>query len=1564
MDTLAWNLIDKYFKDNPSNLVAHHLDSYNDFFSKGIFQIFRENNPIRFIERESEEKTETVMAKKTKTKNTPIKLGDKDNPNECLLYLGGKNGNKLYFGKPIIYDEETGIAYPHYMYPNDARLRNMNYCITIHYDIEVDFIYYNADQKIETSKIFEKMYLGRFPIMIQSNLCILKGLSVEARFNLGECRNDFGGYFIIAGKEKVIVSQEKFGDNMLYVKKYKEDELFSFSCEVHSVSEDSSKPIRFTSAKIVAPGAVYANNQIVIDIPNVKKPIPLFILMRALGVIADKTIIEYCLLDLKSNSNMVDLFIPSVHDASTIFSQQVALEFIAKFTKRQTVSAVQDILINYVLPHIGEDNYLNKAYFIGFMVNKLLRVFMGKEKPTDRDNFKFKRIETSGSLIYDLFREYYLIQNRNIFLKIDKEFYYHSGKYRENFVNLIEDNLAAFFKDRLVEDGFKKGFKGNWGAATNTKRIGIVQDLNRLSWFTHISHLRKLSLPLDPTSKIVGPHLLHSTQWGIIDPVDTPDGGNVGLHKHLAISTSITNGCSSYPIIKWIRANTPLKLLTECGPSILATGTKVIINGNWIGILDNPIQTVNMLKLFRRNGIIPMYTSISFSYESNIIYIYTDSGRLTRPIFYRDQKMETNGSITYGKLSYDHGTIKDMIQSRKYTWSQVVSGFEKKNDELFNLRNNILYDVNVLYPGYDTLDKILEFFERNRAIVDYMDTSEEESALIATFANTIPSNKFYTHCEIDPSLIFGVMGNSIIYPESNQLPRNSFSCGQSRQAVSVYHSNSQMRMDKMGVTLNYGQTPLIKSRYLDYMNREEQPYGVNAIVAIMSYTGYNVEDAILINEGSVKRGIFRTNYYTTYEAREESSKVSGSNVNSFFTNIESKPNVKGVKDGFDYSKLDSYGLVKENTPIDDRIVLIGEVTTMSDQKGEYMDNSKTTKKGQLGFVDKAFISEGEEGFRIAKIRIREERIPTIGDKFASRAGQKGTIGLLVPEEDMPFTSDGVRPDLIINPHALPSRMTIGQLVESLFGKACCMYGGYGDCTAFSTKGANADTYGHMLTKMGYHNSGNQILYNGFTGEQVYSEIYIGPTYYMRLKHMVKDKINYRAAGKRDFLTRQTNQGRANDGGLKIGEMERDGIMANGLSYFLNESYMVRGDQYYMAVCNKTGTIAVYNPDKNIFLSPFADGPLLFNRNVEGQEILDAISKFGRTFSVVRIPFAMKLLMQELQAMNIQMRIITEDNIDQLTNLSYQSRNIDKLLHIDHGEDGTVERDIKEIVENYRKSLETKLRQVNKQTLLWVNAKNENPQSFDSDIEEAAQPTGFDPAKYMQELGPQQGIYGQAPQGYYGQDVLPNSNPNPNPNPNVQTMDYASPDESPPKVSPQYVPGSPAYAPFIGGSSIISSNIFPDDPRMNAAFNQLGGSSQATILQMEGGQRQIVMGQIMRQSINNSLQQNGPSNTPLAPYFEALPVQKQLTALQGGYNAMSKEFNQLAGAVHNSKITISTPQSVQQQLAGKLPLLQITEQKPEQNGGSPKNSTLAGNLDNDLSSNNSPNNPLIKKISFM
>ena len=644
METISWKIIDTYFKDNPNNLVEHHLASYNNFFEKDIIRIFRDNNPIRFIEREE---------------------GENKKQNEALLYLGGKTGTKIYYGKPIIYDESN----IHYMYPNDARLRNMTYGITIHYDVEVEIIYYDesSEEKKINTLLLEKIYLGRFPIMLQSNLCILKALSPEVRFNMGECKSDYGGYFIIDGKEKSIIPQEKFADNMLYVRANKSDDIYSHSAEIRSVSEDPSKPIRTTAVRIVAPTTSYSNNQIVVVIPNVRKVIPLFILMRALGITSDKAIIETCLLDLDKNSYYVDYFIPSIHDANKIFNQETALRFIASFTKRKTVNSVLDILMNYFLPHIGEMNFIDKAYFVGMMVNKMLRVFTKEEKPTDRDSFLFKRIEQSGNLIYDLFREYYLIQKRAISLAIDKEYYYggtNNKNYKENFASLItESNYQNFFKERIVEAGFKKAFKGNWGSQENTKRVGVVQDLNRLSWNSFISQLRKLNLPLDASAKVVGPRHLHGSQWGYIDPVDTPDGGNIGLHKHMAITTYITSGYSSKPIIDWLRTNTDIKIVQECNPLYLSKTTKIIVNGNWIGVIENPIELVENIKLLRRNGIIPVFTSIRFDSAHNEIFIYTDSGRLCRPIYYITDK---------GLPSYNEKSHLELLKMGKISWEQLI----------------------------------------------------------------------------------------------------------------------------------------------------------------------------------------------------------------------------------------------------------------------------------------------------------------------------------------------------------------------------------------------------------------------------------------------------------------------------------------------------------------------------------------------------------------------------------------------------------------------------------------------------------------------------------------------------------------------------------------------------------------------------------------------------------------------------------------------------------------------------------------------------------------------------
>ena len=443
-NSTTWKLIDKYFDNNPQSLVRHHTESYNDFFKRGIFQIFKERNPLEI---------------KTKYDDSID-----DYRSKCIMHFGGKNGDKIYFGKPVIYDDDNS----HYMFPNEARLRNMTYGMTIHYDIEIEYIdiledgqepqlvgpdelfstttsdngeefknikelskieeaddesnvivggvakrrnkrnlqnattddtalirdlteksMIDANKQIRTVTI-EKVLLGRFPIMIQSNYCVLSGLPAEVRHTMGECRNDHGGYFIIRGKEKTVVSQEKFGDNMLYIRKSGDDK-YLYSAEIRSVSENASKPIRTLSVKMMSTTSTFKN--IVVNIPNVRKPVPLFIVFRALGIISDKDIITMCLLDIEKYDNMVDMFIPSVHDAGGIMTQRTALKYIASFTKGKTVSHALEILADYFLPHVGDTNYIDKAYYLGYITFRLLSVYNGNEEPTDRDNFKYKRIE-------------------------------------------------------------------------------------------------------------------------------------------------------------------------------------------------------------------------------------------------------------------------------------------------------------------------------------------------------------------------------------------------------------------------------------------------------------------------------------------------------------------------------------------------------------------------------------------------------------------------------------------------------------------------------------------------------------------------------------------------------------------------------------------------------------------------------------------------------------------------------------------------------------------------------------------------------------------------------------------------------------------------------------------------------------------------------------------------------------------------------------------------------------------------------------------------------------------
>ena len=1119
---VPWKIISMYFRDNPTALIDHHLVSYNDFFNKGIKQVLKEKNPIRFIKDQHEK--------------------SKDFQHQAYLYIGGKNADKLYYGKPVIYDDNDE---EHIMYPNEARLRNMTYAFTLHVDVEVEFFIksYNESDAVvyEHSEVvtIPKIYLGKFPIMLQSDMCILKSLSPEVRYNMGECRNDKGGYFIIDGKEKVIICQEKFADNTLYIQE-KPSDIYSYSANIRSVSEDASKPVRTLSIRMVAEQPSSSNKQIVVSIPNVRKPVPLFIVMRALGVISDKEIIEYCLLDIKKNKNLLDLFRPSVHDAGLVFTQQVALGYIASLTKGKSNSHTIEILMNYFLPHIGELNFKQKALYLGYIVNRLLQVVTGMEKPTNRDSYLYKRIEVSGMLIRDLFVEYYKLQQTKIYKKMDYEHFYNKStpKYKQaGFMNLILENVPLIFGDRVVEQGFRKAFKGDWGSEKHTKRPGLLQDLSRLSYWSFLAQLRKTNIHISADgAKIVGPRWLNSTQWGILCPIHTPDGGNIGLHKHMAIFTRISPKLSGYPFIKHLRS-LGVTLLEESSIRFLSKATKVFVNGAWIGATDNIVDLYNFLKTQRRNGLFSPYISIRWNIERQELIILTGAGRPSHPLFH----------VKGDTISYQQDSIMDKIATDTLTWEEAITGTMKKKEKI-NINSDKIYNKTDLYSKEANL-------KDNEAIIEYLDTQEMEGVKLAMYTekqSNYTKNKI-THKEIHPSAILSVMANQVVYPSNNPYPRDLFSCGQSKQAASVFHTNYQNRMDKTSYFLNYGQTPLVKSRYLDYVTKEQHPYGINAIVAVMCYTGYNVEDAVIINKNALDRGLFRTTYMSTYEAKEEKTKIGSISIDKNFMDVNNF-NVVGKRPGYDYSHLEpNSGLIKENSLVNDRTILIGMATNTVSSSDAYIDESIKPKKGAVGYVDKSFMTRDEEGGRLAKVRIRHDRTPAIGDKFASRAGQKGTIGIVLEEANMPTTADGIRPDIIVNPHAFPSRMTIGHLVESLIGKTCAVYGGFGDCTAFMNKGPKDKMFGDLLTRQGYSSTGNEIMYNGMTGEQLETEIYVGPTYYMRLKHMVKDKINYRARGPRTVLTRQTVGGRANDGGLRIGEMDRDAVIAHGMTGFLRES---------------------------------------------------------------------------------------------------------------------------------------------------------------------------------------------------------------------------------------------------------------------------------------------------------------------------------------------------------------------------------------------------------------------------
>lgn len=1199
------HLLETYFSKNYLDvLVRHQLESYNDFVKIRLPKTIEMFNPVVV-------KTDAM---------------------EHLLFDQQEITIKIYFEnfnlqRPEIHENNGATKI---MFPQEARLRNLSYSSVMTVDLSIHIIIRKGKNLETTEKLFKKMsnvQIGKMPIMLKSDICVLN-LFPHLRYEeSGECKYDTGGYFIIKGSEKTVLGQERQSENQVNCfNTTNNNSKWSWTAELRSVPDNkqiSPKPLMM----MIAEKNSGFGHPIYVDVSRLKNPIPLFILFRALNVTSDFDICSAILLDVfnEDNEEYLQFLEASVRESQDVLTQEDAFNYImtnvnytfpkSKITlqekerieKEGTIEEhdrlqrlleqekeefiqkkkefTTEVLKNDVFPHCKSEQ--QTIYLLGYMALQLMKA---KKSGTqdDRDSYLNKRIDTVGISMVNLFRNFLNTTVKDMQKNILSAIKTDNWRKNDDYLNIInKTNLVKIVKPNTIEYNIKKALSsGDFGikqGGTSSSKAGVAQVLSRLAYISEISHSRKINTPTnDKNCKLIPPRVLHNTSWGFLCPAETPEGQSIGIVKNLSIMAHITIPSESEHIYVYVK---DFILPVECATSSkeLSNGVKVFINGTWVGNALDPIKLYHDLKLMKERGIINVYASIAFNYLKQEIKICNEAGRLTRPLL----RVENN------KILMPREVFDDMEQEN-VTWEQLL-----------------------IAGKYE------------RGYIEYLDAVEQNTALIAMDPNDLlDTNKQYTHCEIHPSLIFGLLASCIPFPQHNQAPRNTYQSAMGKQAMGVYMTNYYDRLDRTATVLQYPSRPLTDTRVMNIINLDKVPAGCNVIVAIASHTGYNQEDSLIFNEGAIQRGLFHAILYTT--EKDEEKKGQGD------VEMRCKPDkniTRRMKPG-NYDKLGKNGVMPVNTLVENYDVIMGKAVPIKELKNnintriKYEDQSIMYRTDEPAYIDKTFLKNNGDGYLICKTKIRKMRIPSIGDKFSSRMGQKGTIGNIIPEESMPYTKDGIKPDIIINPHAIPSRMTIAQLKESVLGKILLELGMFGDGTSFGD--LELPTIRRLLSKQGYESNGEEILYDGHTGAQIQSSIFIGPCFYQRLKHMVADKYHSRAEGPMVNLTRQPAEGRSRDGGLRFGEMERDCIISHGASRFMLDRVYDCSDKWEMHICNKCGMIASVNEDedKNIFVHKCSK---CNNRN---------------DFSKVKTPYCAKLLTHELMCMNTVPRFITDTHLNE------------------------------------------------------------------------------------------------------------------------------------------------------------------------------------------------------------------------------------------------------------------------------------------------------------------------------
>jgi len=1199
-------IIDAFFKQK--SIVGHHIASYNAF-------IPTPDNPNSILQQIVDS----------------TRVTDTDEPGEMTLDKSKTGGRviKIRYGRvkkdgqysaPTVYVSVArgrgGSEANRINTPMEARLKDFTYSAELGLRFTVIECDENGERCVEHEP--EEVKIGDIPIMLKSKICVLHPDNIDEYIEenigknervpsksdpyekklsfVGEDPNDPGGYFIISGTERVLITLEDLAPNRVLVEY---EEKYDTKVETAKVfSENSGYRALITVEKKL-------DGILAVSIPIINGTIPLVILLKALGLEKDEDIFRSIVSDRRMEpivlANIEDCERENNYSEEGVKTTEDAIQYLEKRfaagqAKEYREKRLSQILDKNLLPHLGDkpEDRLKKALYLSRMARSVLELHFGIRMEDDKDHLANKRMKLAGDLLEELFR-----QSFEALLK-DLKYHLERTYNRKKGIKL----KAAVRQDVLTQKILHAMSTGNWVGG----RTGVSQLLDRTSHMSMLSHLRRISSPLTRSQPHFEARDLHPTQWGRMCPNETPEGQNCGLVKNAALIIDVSEE---------VPASQVMKDLIKLGLKHLDYDTgemsRVYLNGDLVGFYPNGAELARQIREKRRRGEIDHNVNVKYDDTTNEVIINSDRGRLRRPLL-----IVENGNIKYSnkmREAIKNGTMKidDLVVNGVIEW---LDADEEENAFI------AVYAYNV--P--DRCPVCGAILGRNDVTWTNLDKSDSYVELKCRYCNhTFKVEKLlnneHTHLEIDPSVILGPIAGSIPYPDHNSSSRITMGAAMMKQSLGLPMSNYRRRPDTRQHLLHYPQVPIVKTRSIDFAGYNVRPAGQNMVVAILSYHGYNIQDALVMNKASIERGLGRSTFFRTYTTEER--RYPGGEEDRI--EIPS-PDVRGARSEEAYRFLEDDGLIPPETFVQGGDVLIGKTSPprfLEEQPGilgpqKRRESSISMRPEETGIVDSVLLTTSENNNRLVKIKVRDQRIPELGDKFASRHGQKGVLGAIVPQEDMPFTEDGIIPDLIINPHAIPSRLTIGHLLEMIGGKVGSLEGRFIDATVFS--GEPEESLRQALIRNGFKYTGRETMYDGITGRKFDADIYIGVIYYQKLHHMVGGKFHARSRGPVEILTRQPTEGRSRLGGLRFGEMERDTLIGHGAALVIKDRLLDQSDGTILYVCGNPdcGHIAIFDRKKGTLRCPVC----------------------GNTTNIypIETSYAFKLMRDELMSLGVVMRI--------------------------------------------------------------------------------------------------------------------------------------------------------------------------------------------------------------------------------------------------------------------------------------------------------------------------------------